>query len=66
MDAIDILGIRDKTVLIWMSENGPEEIYPHHGTAGPWRGTYFTALAMIKSMRAGSLKTASGLLLIAT
>jgi arylsulfatase len=27
-----------------MSENGPEEIFPHHGTAGPWRGTYFTAL----------------------
>ncbi len=33
-----------------MSENGPEEIYPHHGTSGPWRGTYFTALE-------GSLRT---------
>jgi arylsulfatase len=32
------------TVVIWMSENGPEEIFPHNGTAGPWRGTYFTAL----------------------
>lgn len=50
LDAIDNLGIRDNTVFIWMSENGPEEIYPHHGTAGPWRGTYFTALE-------GSLRT---------
>ncbi len=44
LDAIDDLKVRDNTVVIWMSDNGPEEIYPHHGTAGPWRGTYFTAL----------------------
>lgn len=44
LDAIDDLDIRDNTIVIWMSENGPEEVYPHHGTAGPWRGTYFTAL----------------------
>ena len=50
LDAIDELGIRENTVFIWMSENGPEEIYPHHGTSGPWRGTYFTALE-------GSLRT---------
>lgn len=50
LDAIDELGVRDNTVFIWMSENGPEEIYPHQGTAGPWRGTYFTALE-------GSLRT---------
>jgi arylsulfatase len=50
LDAIDDLKIRDNTVVIWMSENGPEEIFPHHGTAGPWRGTYFTALE-------GSLRT---------
>jgi arylsulfatase len=50
LDAIDDLGVRDTTVFIWMSENGPEEIYPHQGTAGPWRGTYFTALE-------GSLRT---------
>jgi arylsulfatase len=50
LDAIDDLGVRDNTIFIWMSENGPEEIYPHHGTAGPWRGTYFTALE-------GSLRT---------
>lgn len=50
LDAIDELGIEDDTVFIWMSENGPEEIYPHQGTAGPWRGTYFTGLE-------GSLRT---------
>jgi len=50
LDAIDDLGVRDNTVFIWMSENGPEEVYPHHGTSGPWRGTYFTALE-------GSLRT---------
>ncbi len=50
LDAIDKLGVRDNTIFIWMSENGPEEIYPHHGTSGPWRGTYFTALE-------GSLRT---------
>jgi len=44
LDAIDRLDIRDNTIVIWMSENGPEEIYPYNGTAGPWRGTYFTAL----------------------
>lgn len=44
LDAIDRLKIRDNTILIWMSENGPEEIFPYNGTAGPWRGTYFTAL----------------------
>jgi arylsulfatase len=44
LDAVDRLGIRDNTVVIWMSENGPEQVYPHNGTAGPWRGTYFTAL----------------------
>ena len=50
LDAIDDLKVRDNTVVIWMSENGPEEIFPHQGTAGPWRGTYFTALE-------GSLRT---------
>lgn len=48
--AIDRLGIRENTIVIWMSENGPEEVFPHNGTAGPWRGTYFTALE-------GSLRT---------
>jgi len=44
LDAIDNLKIRDNTVVIWFSDNGPENFYPWHGTAGPWRGSYFTAL----------------------
>jgi arylsulfatase A-like enzyme len=43
LDAIDNLKIRDNTVVIWLSDNGPEYFYPYHGTAGPWRGNYFTA-----------------------
>ena len=44
LDAIDKLKIRDNTVVIWLSDNGPEYFYPYHGTAGFWRGNYFTAL----------------------
>ena len=43
LSAIDDLGLRDETLVIWMSDNGPEYFYPWHGTAGPWRGNYFTA-----------------------
>ena len=50
LDAIDELGIRDDTIVIWTSDNGPEEIAGHHGTAGFWRGPYFTVLE-------GSLRT---------
>jgi arylsulfatase A-like enzyme len=50
IDALDRLGVSDNTIVIFMSENGPEQVYPYNGTAGPWRGTYFTALE-------GSLRT---------
>ncbi len=50
LDAIDDLKIRDNTIIIWMSENGPEEAPGWFGTAGYWRGHYFTALE-------GSLRT---------
>jgi arylsulfatase len=43
LDAIDELGVTDDTVVLWFSDNGPEYFYPWHGTAGPWRGNYFTA-----------------------
>lgn len=43
LDAIDDLGIRNETLVIWLSDNGPEYFFPWHGTAGPWRGNYFTA-----------------------
>ena len=42
LDAIDDLGIRDNTIVLWTSDNGPEFFYPWHGTSGPWRGNYFT------------------------
>ncbi|MGI9315962.1 MAG: sulfatase-like hydrolase/transferase, partial [bacterium] len=44
LDAVDDLKIKDNTLVIWLSDNGPEEIEGHHGTAGYWRGNYFTAL----------------------
>jgi arylsulfatase len=44
IDTVDRLKIRDNTLVIWFSDNGPEYFYPWHGTAGPWRGNYFTAL----------------------
>lgn len=50
LDKIDDLGIEDNTIVIWMSENGPEEAPSYFGTAGYWRGHYFTTLE-------GSLRT---------
>ena len=50
LDAIDDLKVRDNTIVIWMSENGPEEVWPHNGARGPWKGTYFTGYE-------GSLRT---------
>ncbi len=50
LDAIDDLDIRDNTIVVWTSDNGPEEAVGWHGTAGFWRGNYFTALE-------GSLRT---------
>jgi len=44
LDAIDDLKIRKNTIVLWLSDNGPEEIEGYHGTAGYWRGNYFTAL----------------------
>ena len=44
LDAIDELGIKENTVVLWLSDNGPEEVEGYHGTAGYWRGNYFTAL----------------------
>ncbi len=44
LDAIDELKVRDNTIVLWLSDNGPEEIEGYHGTAGYWRGNYFTAL----------------------
>jgi arylsulfatase A-like enzyme len=43
LDAIERLGIRDSTIVIFASDNGPEFVRPYDGWAGPWRGQYFTA-----------------------
>lgn len=43
LDAVDRLGIRDDTVVIFASDNGPEFVQPWDGWAGPWRAQYFTA-----------------------
>lgn len=44
VDEIDRLGLADDTLLIFCSDNGPEFRAPYRGTAGPWRGTYHTAM----------------------
>jgi arylsulfatase len=43
LDAIDRLGIRDDTIVILASDNGPEFVRAWDGWAGPWKGQYFTA-----------------------
>jgi arylsulfatase len=44
LDAVDKLGIRNDTIVIFTSDNGPEFFKPWDGWSGPWRGQYFTAL----------------------
>lgn len=44
IDAIGELGIEKNTILVFTSDNGPEEMLPWRGWAGPWSGSYFTAM----------------------
>ncbi len=44
LNAVDQGGIRDSTIVIFTSDNGAEFFKPWNGWAGPWRGTYVTAL----------------------
>jgi arylsulfatase A-like enzyme len=44
LDEIEALGIAEKTIVIFASDNGPEFRRPWRGTAGPWVGTYHTAM----------------------
>lgn len=44
IDAVDALGLGERTVFIFASDNGPEFRRPWRGTAGPWTGTYHTAM----------------------
>jgi arylsulfatase A-like enzyme len=50
LDAIDQLHIRDNTIVVFTSDNGPEAMEPWQGSSGPWRGYYFTHME-------GSLRT---------
>ena len=44
LDAIKDLGIEENTLIVFTSDNGPEELLPWRGWAGPWSGSYFTAM----------------------
>ena len=44
VQALDQLQLADNTLLIFASDNGPEFRAPYRGTAGPWSGTYHTAM----------------------
>jgi arylsulfatase len=50
LDAINELRIRDNTIVVFTSDNGPEATWPWQGSSGPWRGYYFTHME-------GSLRT---------
>ena len=44
LDAIDSLKIRNNTIVIFSSDNGPEDAYPWRGWSGPWSGSYVTGM----------------------
>lgn len=44
LDEIEHLKITSNTLVIFASDNGPEFRRPWRGTAGPWVGTYHTAM----------------------
>jgi arylsulfatase len=44
LDALDAQGLSANTLVIFASDNGPEFRRPWRGTAGPWTGTYHTAM----------------------
>lgn len=43
-DAIEAHGLRENTIFIFASDNGPEYRRPWRGSAGMWTGTYHTAM----------------------
>jgi arylsulfatase A-like enzyme len=44
LDTVDRLGLRDDTIFIFTSDNGPEMNLRWAGSCGPWRGSYNTAM----------------------
>jgi len=43
-DAIDRLGIRRNTIILWCADNGAEARRPWRGSPGPWSGFYNTVM----------------------
>jgi hypothetical protein len=39
VDAVEQLGVRDNTIVVFTSDNGPDPTFPSQGTSGPWNGT---------------------------
>lgn len=44
VDTLEAHGLANDTLLVFCSDNGPEFREPWRGTAGPWSGTYHTAM----------------------
>src|SRR5262245_17897135 len=44
LDALKELSIEDNTLVVFTSDNGPEDVLPWRGWAGPWSGSYFTGM----------------------
>jgi arylsulfatase len=44
LDAIDRLGIARDTIVLWCTDNGPEQRRPWRGSPGPWSGFYNTVM----------------------
>lgn len=44
LDVLEKLKIEENTIFIFTSDNGVEDQYPWRGWAGPWSGSYFTAM----------------------
>ena len=57
LDMVEKLGVRENTIFIFTSDNGPEMIEPWNGWGGPWRGTYFTAHCAFPSSSAGPARS---------
>src|SRR5262249_52278760 len=44
LDTLRTLKIEQDTIVVFTSDNGAEEQLPWRGWAGPWSGSYFTAM----------------------
>jgi len=44
LDAVKRLELEANTIVIFASDNGPEDLLPWRGSAGPWSGSMFTAM----------------------